>query len=91
MADIAKLSVGRGGVLHPRAANDHEQGRSGHRESPGRWYGAGASSLWLQGDPIGGWVAAMLEGRHRATLLTERALGKRPNRLALRVVRSYYA
>jgi hypothetical protein len=32
------------------------------------------------------WVAAMLEGRHRAILLTERTLEKRPNRSALRVV-----
>ena len=30
VADIAKLSVGRGGVLPSRAASDHEQGLSGH-------------------------------------------------------------
>jgi hypothetical protein len=29
-SDIAKLSVGAGGVLHPRAATDHEQYLSGH-------------------------------------------------------------
>jgi hypothetical protein len=46
----------------------------------------GPASLWAAGRSIGGWVAAMLEGRHRATLLTERALEKCPNRSALRVV-----
>src|SRR5215211_4054898 len=45
VADIAKLSVGREEYYTRELATDHEQYLSGHGESPGRWYGAGASGL----------------------------------------------
>jgi hypothetical protein len=50
VADIAKLSVGREEYYTCELATDHQQYLSGHGESPGRWYGAGASSLGLQGE-----------------------------------------
>jgi hypothetical protein len=45
VADIAKLSVGREEYYTRELATDHQQYLSGHGESPGRWYGAGATSL----------------------------------------------
>jgi TrwC relaxase len=55
VADIAKLSVGREAYYTRELATDHETYLSGHGESPGRWYGAGAASLGLQGvDQIAG-------------------------------------
>ena len=50
VADIAKLSVGREEYYTRELATDHEQYLSGHGESPGRWYGAGATTLGLQGE-----------------------------------------
>jgi CspA family cold shock protein len=50
VADIAKLSVGREEYYTREPATDHEQYLSGHGESPGRWYGGGATALGLQGD-----------------------------------------
>jgi hypothetical protein len=50
VADIAKLSLGREAYYTRELATDHEQYLSGHGESPGRWYGAGASSLGLEGE-----------------------------------------
>jgi hypothetical protein len=50
VADIAKLSVDREEYYTRELATDHEQYLSGHGESPGRWYGAGAASLGLQGE-----------------------------------------
>jgi hypothetical protein len=50
VADIAKLSVGREGYYTRELATDHEQYLSGHGESPGRWYGAGATGLGLGGE-----------------------------------------
>jgi hypothetical protein len=47
VADIAKLSVGREAYYTRELATDHEQYLSGHGESPGRWYGAAATSLSL--------------------------------------------
>jgi hypothetical protein len=47
VADIAKLTVGREEYYTRELATDHEQYLSGHGESPGRWYGAGATSLGL--------------------------------------------
>jgi hypothetical protein len=35
-------------------ATDHQAYLSGHGESPGRWYGAGASTLGLRGE-VGEW------------------------------------
>ena len=58
---------GAGGVLHPRAGHDHEQYLSGHGESPGRWYGAGATTLGLQGEASPAGFRRMFEGRHPDT------------------------
>ena len=63
VADIAKLSVGREEYYTRELATDHEQYLSGHGESPGRWYGAGASSLGLQGEASPAGFQAMFEGR----------------------------
>ena len=49
VADIAKLSVGREEYYTRELATDHEAYLSGHGESPGRWYGAGATTLGLEG------------------------------------------
>jgi conjugative relaxase-like TrwC/TraI family protein len=64
VADIAKLSVGREEYYTRELATDHQQYLSGHGESPGRWYGAGASSLRLQGEASPAGFQAMFEGRH---------------------------
>src|SRR5215217_890194 len=61
VADIAKLSVGRE-EYNRELATDHEQYLSGHGESPGRWYGAGATSLGLQGEASVAGFQAMFEG-----------------------------
>jgi hypothetical protein len=47
VADTAKLSVGREEYYTRELATDHEAYLSGHGESPGRWYGAGARTLGL--------------------------------------------
>jgi conjugative relaxase-like TrwC/TraI family protein len=44
-------------------ATDHEAYLSGHGESPGRWYGAGAASLGLEGEASVAGFQAMFEGR----------------------------
>ena len=49
-ADIAELTVGREEYYTRELATDHEAYLSGHGESPGQWYGAGASSLGLEGE-----------------------------------------
>jgi hypothetical protein len=63
VADIAKLSVGREEYYTRELAADHEQYLSGHGESPGRWYVAGADSLGLQGEASPAAFQAMFEGR----------------------------
>jgi conjugative relaxase-like TrwC/TraI family protein len=63
VADIAKLSVGREEYYTRELATDHEAYLSGHGESPGRWYGAGASSLGLQGEASVAGFQAIFEGR----------------------------
>src|SRR5215207_1348762 len=63
VADVAKLSVGREEYYTRELATDHQQYLSGHGESPGRWYGAGASSLGLQGEASPAGFQAMFEGR----------------------------
>ena len=60
VADIAKLSVGRKAYYTHELATDHEAYLSGHGESPGRWYGAGASSLGLQDEASPAGFQAML-------------------------------
>jgi conjugative relaxase-like TrwC/TraI family protein len=67
VADIAKLSVGREAYYTRELATDHEQYLSGHGESPGRWYGAGASSLGLQGEASAAGFQRMFEGRDPTT------------------------
>jgi hypothetical protein len=67
VADIAKLSVGREEYYTRELATDHEQYLSGHGESPGRWYGASASSLGLQGEASVAGFQAMFEGRDPTT------------------------
>jgi conjugative relaxase-like TrwC/TraI family protein len=64
VADIAKLSVGREAYYTRELATDHEQYLSGHGESPGRWHGAGASSLGLEGEASPAGFRQMFEGRH---------------------------
>jgi conjugative relaxase-like TrwC/TraI family protein len=67
VADIAKLSVGREAYYTRELAADHQAYLSGHGESPGRWYGAGASSLGLQGEASPAGFRRMFEGRHPDT------------------------
>jgi conjugative relaxase-like TrwC/TraI family protein len=67
VADIAKLSVGREAYYTRELATDHEAYLSGHGESPGRWYGAGVSSLGLQGEASVAGFQAMFEGRDPTT------------------------
>jgi conjugative relaxase-like TrwC/TraI family protein len=67
VADIAKLSVGREAYYTRELATDHEQYLSGHGESPGRWYGAGATTPRAAGRSIGGGVRGHVRGRHPTT------------------------
>src|SRR5215216_6859768 len=67
VADIAKLSVGREEYYTRELATDHEAYLSGHGESPGRWYGAGAGSLGLAGEASVAGFQAMFEGRDPTT------------------------
>ena len=67
VADIAKLSVGREEYYTRELATDHEAYLSGHGESPGRWYGAGANGLGLEGEASVAEFEAMFEGRDPTT------------------------
>jgi conjugative relaxase-like TrwC/TraI family protein len=67
VADIAKLSVGREAYYTRELATDHEAYLSGHGESPGRWYGAGTTSLGLEGEASVAGFQAMFEGRDPTT------------------------
>jgi conjugative relaxase-like TrwC/TraI family protein len=67
VADIAKLSVDREAYYTRELATDHEAYLSGHGESPGRWYGAAASSLRLEGEASVAGFQAMFEGRDPTT------------------------
>jgi conjugative relaxase-like TrwC/TraI family protein len=67
VADIAKLSVGREEYYTRELAENHEEYLSGHGESPGRWYGAGAALLGLQGEASPASFRRMFEGRHPNT------------------------
>jgi conjugative relaxase-like TrwC/TraI family protein len=67
VADIAKLSVGREEYYTRELAADHQAYLSGHGESPGRWYGAGASTLGLQGEASVVGFQRMFEGCHPDT------------------------
>jgi hypothetical protein len=63
VADIVKLSVGREAYYTRELATDHEQYLSGLGKSPGRWCGAGATSLGLQGEASLVGFGRMSEGR----------------------------
>jgi conjugative relaxase-like TrwC/TraI family protein len=67
VADIAKLSVGREEYYTRELATDHEAYLSGHGESPGRWYGAGATTLGLGSEASVAGFQAMFEGRDPTT------------------------
>jgi conjugative relaxase-like TrwC/TraI family protein len=67
VADVAKLSVGREAYYTRELATDHQQYLSGHGESPGRWYGAAATSLGLDGEASVAGFQAMFEGRDPIT------------------------
>jgi conjugative relaxase-like TrwC/TraI family protein len=67
VADVAKLSVGREDYYTRDLTDSHEAYLSGHGESPGRWYGAGATSLALQGEASVAGFQAMFEGREPTT------------------------
>jgi conjugative relaxase-like TrwC/TraI family protein len=67
VADVAKLAMGREDYYTRELAADHEQYLSGHGESPGRWYGAGATTLGLQGEASVAGFQRMFEGRHPDT------------------------
>jgi conjugative relaxase-like TrwC/TraI family protein len=67
VADVAKLSVGREEYYTRELAENHDEYLSGRGESPGRWYGAGASSLGLQGEASVAGFQRMFEGRDPTT------------------------
>ncbi len=67
VADVAKLAVGREAYYTRELATDHEAYLSGHGESPGRWYGAGATALGQQGEASVAGFQRIFEGRHPAT------------------------
>jgi hypothetical protein len=67
VADLAKLSVGREDYYVREVAENREEYLSGHGESPGRWYGAGATSLGQQGTATTEGFKRIFEGRHPDT------------------------
>jgi conjugative relaxase-like TrwC/TraI family protein len=67
VADVAKLAVGREEYYTRELATDHQQYLSGHGESPGHWYGAGATSLGLEDEASVAGFQAMFEGRDPTT------------------------
>ncbi len=78
VADLAKLSVGREDYYVREVAENREEYLSGHGESPGRWYGAGAASLDQQGTASTEGFKRIFEGRHPDTgQLLGRPHGKR--------------
>jgi conjugative relaxase-like TrwC/TraI family protein len=67
VADLAKLSVGREDYYLREIAQNREEYLSGHGESPGRWYGAGAASLGQEGEASTEAFTRIFEGRHPDT------------------------
>src|SRR5215211_2269483 len=77
VADLAKLSVGREDYYVREVAENREEYLSGHGESPGRWYGAGAAALGQEGTASTEGFKRIFEGRHPDTgELLGRAHGK---------------
>jgi conjugative relaxase-like TrwC/TraI family protein len=78
VVDVAKLSPGREDYYLREIAGSHEEYLSGHGESPGRWYGAGAAALDQHGEASTEAFQRIFEGRHPDTgQLLGRAHGKR--------------
>jgi conjugative relaxase-like TrwC/TraI family protein len=67
VADLAKLSAGREDYYVREVAENREEYLSGHGESPGRWYGAGATNLGQQGIASTEAFKRIFEGRHPDT------------------------
>jgi conjugative relaxase-like TrwC/TraI family protein len=67
VADVAKLAAGREDYYTRELAIDHQEYLSGHGESPGRWYGAGARALGQQGEASVAGFQRIFEGRHPDT------------------------
>jgi hypothetical protein len=67
VADVAKLAVGREDYYTRELAENREEYLSGHGESPGRWYGQGATSLGLEGEASVDGFRRMFEGHHPNT------------------------
>jgi conjugative relaxase-like TrwC/TraI family protein len=67
VADLAKLSVGREDYYVREVAHNREEYLSGHGESPGRWYGAGAAALGQDGVATTEGFKRVFEGRHPDT------------------------
>jgi conjugative relaxase-like TrwC/TraI family protein len=67
VADLAKLSVGREDYYVREVAHNREEYLSGHGESPGRWYGAGATALGQEGVASTEAFKRIFEGRHPDT------------------------
>jgi conjugative relaxase-like TrwC/TraI family protein len=65
--DVAKLTPGREDYYLERLADDRQEYLSGHGESPGRWYGAGAASLGLDGEATKEEFRRLIQGRHPET------------------------
>ena len=64
VVDVAKLSAGREAYYTREIAENREEYLSGHGESPGRWYGAGAASLGQSGEASTEAFRRVFEGRH---------------------------
>jgi conjugative relaxase-like TrwC/TraI family protein len=78
VVDVAKLSAGREDYYIREIAGSHEAYLSGHGESPGVWYGAGAVALGQAGEASTEAFQYIFEGRHPDTgLLLGRAHGRR--------------
>jgi conjugative relaxase-like TrwC/TraI family protein len=67
VVDVAKLRAGREDYYLERLADNHEEYLSGHGESPGRWYGAGAATLDLHGEASKEAFRRLIQGRHPTT------------------------
>jgi conjugative relaxase-like TrwC/TraI family protein len=65
--DVAKLTAGREDYYLERLADNREEYLSGHGESPGRWYGAGAASLALDGEASKEEFRRLIQGRDPTT------------------------
>jgi len=77
VADLAKLSVGREDYYVREVAENREEYLTGHGESPGRWYGAGATALGQEEITSTEAFRRIFEGRHPETgELLGRAHGK---------------